>query len=102
MGEGIKLPEWNYKQQQLIPDQCLLQPMLPKDARPQKLPVHLVKTAKNIQAQFEQLQTLRYWLKNQTQGEEVDLNAWLDFHVEKQIAPTAEKGIYQSFRGNSS
>ena len=101
LGEGIKLPEWDYKQQLLVEDRCLLQPMLPKDATAQKLPAYLQKTAKNIQAQFEQLQTLRYWLKNQNQGEEIDLNAWLDFYVERQIAPTAEKGIYQSFRGNN-
>ncbi|OUS32864.1 nitric oxide reductase activation protein NorD [Thalassotalea sp. 42_200_T64] len=101
LGEGIKLPEWDYRKQQLVSDRCLLQPMLPKDAVAQKLPVHLQKTAKNIQAQFEQLQTLRYWLKSQQQGEELDLNAWLDFHVERQISPTAEKGLYQSFRGNN-
>ncbi|KGJ88058.1 nitric oxide reductase activation protein NorD [Thalassotalea sp. ND16A] len=101
LGEGIKLPEWDYRKQQLVSDRCLLQPMLPKDAVAQKLPLHLQKTAKNIQAQFEQLQTLRYWLKSQQQGEELDLNAWLDFHVERQISPTAEKGLYQSFRGNN-
>ncbi|WOH36124.1 VWA domain-containing protein [Thalassotalea fonticola] len=101
LGEGIKLPEWDYRKQQLVVDRCLLQPMLPKDAVAQKLPVHLQKTAKNIQAQFEQLQTMRYWLKSQPQGEELDLNAWLDFHVERQISATAEKGLYQSFRGNN-
>ncbi|WNC72623.1 VWA domain-containing protein [Thalassotalea psychrophila] len=101
LGEGIKLPEWDYRKQQLIDDRCLLQPMLPKDSVAKPLPVHLQKTAKNIQAQFEQLQTMRYWLKGQPQGEELDLNAWLDFHVERQISPTAEKGLYQSFRGNN-
>ncbi|NMP30619.1 VWA domain-containing protein [Thalassotalea sp. M1531] len=101
LGEGIRLPEWDYKQQVLVKEHCLLQPMLPKDSIAKKLPQHLQKTAKNIQAQFEQLQTLRYWLKNQSQGEEIDLNAWLDFYVERQIAPTAERGIYQSFRGGN-
>lgn len=101
LGQGISLPEWNYKTQQLEVDRCLLQPMLPKDATPQKLPLKLQKSAKVIQSQFEQMRSLRYWLKAQTQGEELDLNAWLDFHVEKQISPTQEKGLYQSFRGNN-
>ncbi|MEW6990036.1 nitric oxide reductase activation protein NorD [Colwelliaceae bacterium 6441] len=101
LGSGISLPEWNYKKQQLEPDRCLLQPMLPKDSVPQKLPLKLQRSAKIIQSQFEQMRSLRYWLKGQTQGEELDLNAWLDFHVEKQIAPTQEKGLYQSFRGNN-
>lgn len=101
LGEGIKLPEWNYKSQTLEEDRCLLQPMLPKDSTPKKLPVKLQKTAKVIQAQFEQLRSVRYWLKSQPQGEELDLSAWLDFHVESQISPTQEKGLYRSYRGNN-
>lgn len=101
LGEGIKLPEWDYKTQTLQADRCLLQPMLPKDAIASKLPVRLQKISKTIQAQFEQLRSVRYWLKAQPQGEELDLSAWLDFHVESKIAPSAEKGLYKSFRGNN-
>jgi len=101
LGEGVKLPEWSYKTQQLEANRCLLQPMLPKDSIPKKLPIKLQKITKVIQAQFEQLQSVRYWLKAQPQGEELDLSAWLDFHVESQISPTQEKGLYQSFRGNN-
>jgi len=101
LGEGIKLPEWDYKKQTLLEEHCLLQPMLPKDAKAQKLPLKLQKLAKTIQAQFEQLRSVRYWLKAQPQGEELDLGAWLDFHVESHISPTAEKGLFKSFRGNN-
>ena len=101
LGEGITLPEWDYKTQQLQAARCLLQPMLPRDAKPQKLPVRLQKLSKVIQSQFEQLRSVRYWLKAQPQGEELDLSAWLDFHVESHIAPTAEKGLYSSFRGSN-
>jgi len=100
IGDGIKLPEWDYRKQVLLEDHCLLQPMLPRDSKPAKLPVKLQKTAKTIQAQFEQLQSVRYWLKAQPQGEELDLAAWLDFHVESKTSATAEKGLFQSFRGN--
>ncbi|MBA6379088.1 MULTISPECIES: nitric oxide reductase activation protein NorD [unclassified Colwellia] len=101
LGKGISLPEWNYRTQQLEADRCLLQPMLPKNYTAQSLPIKLQKTAKAIQAQFEQLTSVRYWLKAQPQGEELDLSAWLDFYVESKIAPTQEKGLYQSFRGNN-
>ncbi len=101
LGEGIKLPEWNYKNQTLQDNRCLLQPMLPRDAKPAKLPVKLQKTSKIIQAQFEQLRSVRHWLKAQPQGEELDLNAWLDFHVESQNSATAENGLFQSYRGNN-
>jgi len=100
IGDGIKLPEWNYKTQQLEKDRCLLQPMLPKNSVSQPLPAKLRKQANVIKAQFEQLQSVRYWLKAQVQGEELDLNAWLDHHVESKISPTEDKGLYQSFRGN--
>ena len=101
LGEGIKLPEWNYKKNLLEEDRCLLYPMLPRDSDAKPLPVKLQKTAKTIQAQFEQLRSVRYWLKGEQQGEELDLSAWLDFHVESQISPTENKGLYRSFRGNN-
>ena len=101
LGGGIKLPEWNYKKQLLEEDRCMLQPMLPKNCEPQKLPLKLQKIAKTIQAQFEQLRNVRYWLKAQDQGEELDLSSWLDFHIESQISPTEEHGLYRSFRGNN-
>ena len=75
--------------------------MLPKDAAAKPLPAKLQKTAKTIQAQFEQLRSVRYWLKGEEQGEELDLSAWLDFHIESKISPTKERGLYRSFRGNN-
>lgn len=101
LGDGIKIPEWNYKKQRLEEDRCLLLPMLPKDAAAKPLPAKLRKTAKTIQAQFEQLRSVRYWLKGEEQGEELDLSAWLDFHIESKISPTKERGLYRSFRGNN-
>ncbi len=101
LGDGLKLPEWDYKSHSLVEDRCLLQPMLPKGAVAEKLPIRLQKLAKTIQAQFEQLRSVRYWLKAEPQGEELDLSAWLDFHVESKISPTAQRGLYKSFRGNN-
>lgn len=101
LSDGIKLPEWNYKIQRLEEERCLLIPMLPKESLPQKLPVKLQKLAKTIQAQFEQLRSVRYWLKAEPQGEELDLEAWLDFHIESKKSATEEKGLYKSFRGNN-
>lgn len=101
LGQGIKLPEWHYKKQLLEPDRCLLQPMLPRDCVAQRLPVRLQQTARLIQAQFEKMQTQRHWVKGQPQGEELDLTSWLDFHVQSTMAPTAEKGLYQTFRANT-
>ena len=41
LGEGIPLPEWDFRQQAMQPDYCRLQPMLAHDAVPAVLPDHL-------------------------------------------------------------
>lgn len=101
IGQGIRLPEWDYKRQQLVADRCLLQAMLPKNSVPLPLPTRLRKTAQSIRSQFEQLQSLRHWVKNLPQGEELNISAWLDHHIESQVAPIEERGLYQSFRGSN-
>jgi len=101
LGEGIHLPEWNYKIASLVPDRCLLQPMLPKDSQAQPLPMHLRRTAKRIRAEFEQFRNVKQWQRAQPQGEELDLSAWLDFHVDSQTSPVQEHGLYRSIRSNN-
>lgn len=101
LGDGIKLPEWDYKSQQLVADRCLLQPMLAKDSQPKPLPPQLRPLAKKLRAQFEQLQQVKQWYRAQPQGEELDLNAWMDFHIESQLGATEQKGLYRSFKSNN-
>ncbi len=101
LGEGIHLPEWNYKNQSLVADRCLLQPMLPKDSHAQKLPQHLARTAKRIRAEFEQFRNVKQWQRAQPQGEELDLSAWLDFHVESKTSQVQERGLYRTIRSNN-
>lgn len=100
LGPGIHLPEYDYKSARLIQKRCLLQPMLPKNAKPAKLPPQLAISARRLRHQFEQLRNVRHWENAQPQGEELDLNAWLDFHVQKQHTPIAEQGLYRSFKSN--
>ncbi len=101
IGDGFKLPEWDYRKQQLVPDRCLLQSMIPKDSKAQPLPLRLKPTAKKLRSQFEHLQNVKLWHRAQPQGEELDLSAWLDFHVESKIAPTQERGLYRQLQQNN-
>lgn len=94
LGRGISLPEWDYRANKLIADRCLLQPMLPRDCIAQKIPPNLIAIARKIRTQFESLQMLNQWQKAQPQGEELDLSAWLDFHIESQISFVQEHGLY--------
>src|SRR5690606_41956120 len=66
-GEGIRLPEWDYRKQALVEDYVLLQPMLPRDAEPKGLPLHLAPLARRLRRQFEHLRNDRQWLRQQPQ-----------------------------------
>ena len=100
LGEGILLPEWNYKQQQLRPDYCCLQPMLATTAMPVELPSHLKRTAQRLRRQFEALIPKRVWHKGQPDGSEIDLDAY-QLHVAERHSGcvNAERGLYRDFRG---
>ncbi len=78
LGDGIKLPEWDYRTSRLKPDYCLLQPMLADDAMPQPVPPALHNTARKLRNRFSTLRPQQQWLPRQPFGPELDLNAWLE------------------------
>ncbi|MBT9304829.1 nitric oxide reductase activation protein NorD [Pseudomonas sp. TAE6080] len=98
LGDGIKLAEWDYRQQRLQANFVNLQLMQPRDSRPQPLPARLQPQAARLRRQFQQLRTDRQWLRQQPQGAELDLQAWLDFHVERQHGACAERGLFKEQR----
>lgn len=77
LGEGISLPEWDYKKQLLQPDYCRLQEVVSQQTEPCELPPQLRRTAKRLRSQFQALVPTRTWLKGQQEGEEIDLDAWV-------------------------
>lgn len=98
LGEGIKLPEWDYRQQRLQEGFVNLQLMQPRADAPQPLPARLRGPAQRLRRQFQQLRTDRQWLRQQPQGAELDLQAWVDFHVQRQHGHCVERGLYQEQR----
>jgi len=82
LGDGIRLPEWDYRKQALIPDYCLLQPMLADDARPAPVPAHLRAEARRLRQRFGQLRPERRPQRRQLQGDEIDLDAWLELQTQ--------------------
>ncbi len=100
LGEGILLPEWDYKLQQSRPDYCCLQAMLATTAEPVELPANLRRTAQRLRRQFEALIPKRIWHKNQQDGSEIDLDAYL-LHVTERHSGrvSTETGLYRDFRG---
>jgi nitric oxide reductase NorD protein len=50
LGPGIKLPEWDYRKQTLVPDYCRVQEMLARRAAPCELPPALRRDAQPASA----------------------------------------------------
>jgi len=98
LGEGIKLPEWDYRTGRLQPNFVNLQMFEPRDSQAQPLPPRLQPAARRLQRQFEQLRNDRQWLRQQPQGSELDLQAWLDFYVERSHGQCAERGLFLAQR----
>ena len=98
LGEGIKLPEWDYRLQCLQARFVNLQLMQPRADAPQPLPARLRGPAQRLRHQFQQLRTDRQWLRQQPQGAELDLQAWVDFQVQRQHGACVERGLFQEQR----
>lgn len=98
LGEGVRLPEWDYRKQRLQNDFVSVQTFIPRDCEPQPLPLRLRGPAQRLRRQFEHLRNDRQWLRQQTQGCELDLQAWLDFHVERQHGQCSERGLFMDQR----
>ncbi len=101
LGGTVTLPEWDWKRERLVPDQCRLQPMLPRDSRPRPLPEALQPQARRLRHQFAELAQTRIWQRAQPDGSELDLQAWLDFRSARRNGEAvAEKGLYRALRVN--
>ena len=95
--EGILLPEWNWKKQSLIPNHCSLKEICSDSSVDGELPSNLKVIASKLKRQFESLVSLRYWQRNQQDGEEIDLDAWirLKSDISRNVS-AAEEGLYQA------
>jgi nitric oxide reductase NorD protein len=102
LGEGIRLPEWDWKRRELMREHCRLVPMEAADAAPMPLPRHLGRTAKRLRAQFEQLRPGREWRRAQPDGQEVDLDAYLRFAADRRAGQImAADGLYRDLRSGA-
>ncbi|HQC29208.1 MAG TPA: VWA domain-containing protein [Methylotenera sp.] len=97
LGEGIPLPEWDYKKQVMQPDYCRLQEFVSPQAQPCELPPQLRRTARRLRSQFQALAPTRTWLKEQQDGEEIDLDAWVRQEADLLSGAHADsRGMYRA------
>jgi len=101
-GEGIRLPEWDWRRQRMLPDHCRVVPMLSADAQPQPLPQRLNRIARRLRNQFQALAPARVWQRGQPDGQEVDIDAYLRFAADRR-AGNASGGdaLYRELRSGA-
>ena len=98
LGEGVPLPEWDYRQQLLQPDHCRLQPMQARDAGPR-----ITRSPAGQGAPFappvRSHQTASHWLNGQADGSELDLSAVIDHTADRlRGVRQADARLYRNFR----
>jgi len=99
LGEGIPLPEWDYKKQRLQIDYCHLQCFLARDSIATPLPDKLKKQARELRRQFEILRPQRVWTNRQNDGIELDLENYISHLTERKLGKvSAEMPVYRDCR----
>jgi nitric oxide reductase NorD protein len=77
LSDGALLPEWDWRRRRLEPDRCRIVSLVAAEAPPCPLPAHLARTARRLRGQFQALAPARTWHRGQTDGQELDLDAYL-------------------------
>jgi nitric oxide reductase NorD protein len=102
LGDGIPLPEWDYKQQQLVKDYCAIQPMLAREAETIPLPPKLRAQARKLRSQFEMLRPQRHWFSRQQEGTELDLDSYLSHLTDRKLGRfNSDAAVYRECRDSS-
>lgn len=97
--QGITTPEWDYKKRLLVEDYCHIELMRSQQQEAATLPSHLRKSARQVRAFFEMLALNKTWLKQQPQGSELDLDAYLDALTRWRLGQKeASTGLFKEIR----
>lgn len=95
LDEGALLPEWDWKQQKLLPDRCRIVQLVARDAITCTLPLHLHQTAKRLRHQFQAIAPDIIWNHAQQDGEAIDLDAYLRYRADRTSGQaTATDNLY--------
>lgn len=97
----VMLPEWDYKKQILQENYCSVINYVHNAGEEGKLPENLSRTAKKLRQQLEALTTKRIWHRHQSEGSELDLDAYINFAGERHSGHKVEQpDLYQQLRSS--
>lgn len=93
VGEGEPLPEWDCQRGVLLPARCSAQRLRHRPGADEAggatdavvaLERRLQRTARSVRRRFEALRAAPRWQHGLTQGDELDLDAWVRFQADRQ------------------
>lgn len=90
LGEGEPLPEWDWRRGVLLPDHCRVQRFVARDAPPFAAPPALAHTARRIRRRMEVLRPALERLHSQEDGDDIDLDAWVQWRTEARCGPRGD------------
>ena len=90
LGPGQRFPEWDFRRNALLPDHCALQTYMATPAEAYVPPAALRATAKRVRRRLEILRAGTGRARGQSEGDELDLDAWVRHRVEASTAPRSE------------
>jgi nitric oxide reductase NorD protein len=96
LGDGLPLPEWDYRKNQLLEDHVRLVEVTPQAAEASEMPIRLRRTAKRLHQQFAALLPARRWLKMQPDGQELDVDAAVRAHADRATGGHPTDNLYLS------
>ncbi len=82
LGPGIRLPEWDHRCGQLLPDHCSAQCLVSASGTPFQPSAPLRATARRVRRRLEALRAAPRRARARTEGDEIDLDAWVRHRVE--------------------
>lgn len=84
LGDGIPLPEWDYRHQQLRANYCKLQIVTAREESSAPLPSRLHPLARQLRKQMAVVETLPQWRNRQEEGSEIDIEEYIDYQSQPQ------------------
>ncbi len=97
LGEGVSLPEWDFRKQVMQADHCRLQEFMTRQHESGELPQHLRRTARRLRSQFQALVPVRTWLKGQHDGSDLDLDQWVRYEADRRLKDAViDRGFYRA------
>lgn len=95
-GNGIPLPEWDFRKNLLRAEHCMLYEMESRFNEGSDLPAHLRPVVNKLRNQFQAIMPVRSWLRAQEDGDDIDFDQWIQLEAERSMgAHTATRGLYR-------